>query len=138
MKREATMRKAYTVASAAAIAATLWSPAVSDELRPMKYKVTVVEQVRHEITVEADVERAARTVALLEAHRTSGSLIPAWKPSPRTVLAHVHEADDFAVIDIEPLPSRAAPEPDRSPVPLEIDAADSRTGANASVVSGAP
>jgi hypothetical protein len=125
MKQEATMRKAYEVASgllaAAAIAATLWSPAVSDELRPTKYKVTVLEQVRHEITVEADVERA-RNVALLEARRTSGSPNPAWKPSPRIVLAHVHEANNFAVIDVEPLPSRATPEPDRTPVPLEIDA----------------
>jgi hypothetical protein len=37
----------------AAIAATFWSPAVSDELRPIKYKVTVMEQVRYEITVKA-------------------------------------------------------------------------------------
>jgi hypothetical protein len=120
------MRKAYTDAgcllAAAAIAASLWSPAASNELRPIKYKVTVLEQVRHEITVEAGVERAARTVALLEARRTSGSPNPAWKPWPRTVLAHVHEANDFAVIDIEPLPPRATPEPDRSPVALEIDA----------------
>jgi hypothetical protein len=106
----------------AAIAATFWSPAVSDELRPIKYKVTVMEQVRHEITVRADREYAARTVALLEARRTSGSPNPKWKPSPPSVLAHVHEANDFAVIDIEPLPSRATREPDRSPVPLEIDA----------------
>jgi hypothetical protein len=41
---------------ATAIAATLWSPAVSDELRPMQYKIRVLEQVRHEITVEADQE----------------------------------------------------------------------------------
>ena len=120
------MRKAYAVASgvlgAVAIAATRWSPANSDELRPIKYKVTVIEQVRHEITVEAEKDYAARTVALLEARRTSGSRNPGWKPSPKSVLAHVHEADDFAVIDIEPLPSRAPPEPDRSPVPLEIDA----------------
>ncbi|MBV9288403.1 MAG: hypothetical protein JO288_11390 [Hyphomicrobiales bacterium] len=103
------MRKAYEVASsllaAAAIAVTLWSPAVSDELPLMKYKVTVLEQVRHEITVKADVERAALAVALLEARRTSGSPNPAWKPSPPTVLAHVREVHDFAVTDIEPLPS---------------------------------
>jgi hypothetical protein len=114
MKREATMRKAYEVASgllaAAATAATLWSPAVSDELRPINYKVTVMEQVRHEITVKADKEYAARTVALLEARRISGSPNPRWKPSPKSVLAHVHEADDFAVIGIEPLPSPATPE----------------------------
>lgn len=120
------MGKAYVGASgvlgAAAIAATLWSPADSDELRPMKYKVTVLEQVHHEITVEADEERAARTIGLLEARRTSGSPSPAWKPWPRTVLAHVHETNDFAVIDIEPLPSGLALEADRSPVPLEIEA----------------
>jgi hypothetical protein len=94
----------------AAIAATVWSPAISDELRPINYKVTVMEQVRHEITVKADKEYAARAVALLEARRTSGSPNPRWKPSPKSVLAHVHEADDFAVIGIEPLPSPATPE----------------------------
>lgn len=94
----------------AAIAATVWSPAISDELRPINYKVTVMEQVRHEITVKADKEYAVRAVALLEARRTSGSPNPLWKPSPKSVLAHVHEADDFAVIGIEPLPSPATPE----------------------------
>jgi hypothetical protein len=93
----------------AAIAAAFWSPAVADELQP-KYKVTVMEQVRHEITVKADMEYAARTVALLEARRTSGSPNPGWKPSPPSVLAHEREADDFAVIGIEPL-SPATPEP---------------------------
>ena len=62
-------------AIAATIAATFWSPAVSDELQPIEYKVTVMEQVRHEITIKADKEYAARTVALLEARRTSGSPI---------------------------------------------------------------
>ena len=103
--------KLLKTAFAVAIAATFWSPAVSDELRPMKYEVTVLEQVHHKITVEANQECAARTVALLEALRTSGSSNPAWKPSPTSVLAHVHEANDFAVIDIEPLPWRAAVEP---------------------------
>jgi hypothetical protein len=98
-------------AFAAAIAATFWSPAVSDELRPMRYKVTVLEQIRHEITVEANKECAARTVGLLEARRTSGSSHPEWEPSPSTVLAHVQQANDFAVIDIEPLPWRASVEP---------------------------
>jgi hypothetical protein len=97
-------------AIAATIAATFWSPAVSDELQPIEYKVTVLEQVRHEITIKADKEYAARTVALLEARRTSGSPNPGWKPSPPSVLARVHEADDFAVIGIEPLPSPATPE----------------------------
>jgi hypothetical protein len=106
------------IALAAAIAAAFWSPAVSDELRPTKYKVVVLEQVQHEITVEADGEWAARTVALLEARRTSGSPNPAWKPSPPAVLAHVREADDFGVIEIEPRPSRAPPEPHPGPIPL--------------------
>jgi hypothetical protein len=112
----------FKTAFAAAIAATFWSPAVSDELRPVRYKVTVVEQVRHEITVEANKECAARTVGLLEARRTSGSSHPEWEPSPPTVLAHVHEANDFAVIDIEALPWRSTVELDRGPIPSEIDA----------------
>ena len=107
-------------AFAAVIVATFWSPAVSDELRPMTYKVTVLELVRHEITVEANKECAARTVALLEARRTSGSSHPEWEPSPPTVLAHVHEANDFAVIDIEAW--RSTVELDRGPIPPEIDA----------------
>jgi hypothetical protein len=120
------MRKSHEVASgllaAAAIVATLWSPAISDELRPIKYKVTLLEQVGHEFTIEAHDESAARAVALLEAHRTLGSRNPAWKPGPPTVLAHVHEGTDFAVIDIEPLPSLATPDQHLGPVPLEIDA----------------
>jgi len=107
---------------AATIAASFCSLAVSDELRPIQYKITVVEQVRHEIIVEADEAWGARTVALLEARRTSGSPNPAWKPSPPAVLAHVHEASDFAVTDIEPVPSRGAPEPHRDPIPVEIEA----------------
>ena len=43
--------------------------------RLRSYTITVLEQIHHEITVEASEERAARTVALLEARRTSGSLI---------------------------------------------------------------
>jgi hypothetical protein len=108
-------------AFAAAIAtATFSSPAVADELRLMKYKLTVLEEVRHEITVEAVDEGAARIVALLEARRTSGSPNPAWRPSPPAVLAHRHEANDFAVIGVEPLLPQAAPEPDRGPIPLEL------------------
>jgi len=44
------------------------SPAVCDELR--SYTVTVMEQIRHEITVEANEDYAARADALLEARRT--------------------------------------------------------------------
>jgi hypothetical protein len=104
----------------AVITAAFWSPGISDELRPTKYKVTVLEQVRHEITIAADEEWAARTVALLEARRTSGSPNPAWKPSPSIVLGHVHEANEFAVIDLELLPSGAAPEPHRDNIPFEL------------------
>ena len=75
---------------------TFCSPAVCDELR--SYTVTVMEQIRHEITVEASEEYAARTDALLEARRTSGSGKPWWEPSPPTVLAHARQAGGFAVI----------------------------------------
>jgi hypothetical protein len=111
-------RTALAFAFATAIAASLWSPAVSDELRPVKYKVTLMVQVRHEIIVEAHEELAARTVALLEMCRTSGWPNPAWNPSPRSVLAHVHGADEFAVIDIEPLAPAATP---RRPIPPKAD-----------------
>jgi hypothetical protein len=88
---------------AAAIAAT-GSPAVSNDLR--SYTVTVMEEVRHEITVEAAEEYAARSDALLEARRTSGSGKPWWEPSPPTVLAHARQASGFAVIAVEPVPIR--------------------------------
>jgi hypothetical protein len=81
--------------------ATFCAPAGAAELR--SYTVTVLEQIRYDITVEANEESAARTVALLEAHRTSRFGDPAWKPSPPAVLADAHEAGDFAVIMVEPL-----------------------------------
>jgi hypothetical protein len=59
-------------AALATVIATIWSPAICDEVR--SYTVTVVEPIRHEITVEAAEEYAARSDALLEARRTSGSL----------------------------------------------------------------
>ena len=110
----AVMASALALSSAARAQETFWSPAVAGELRP-QYTVTVLEQVRHKITVEVDGEHAARTVALLEARRTSGSPNPLWKPKPAAVLAHMRDPNDFAVIDVEPKPSRSSPEPHRAP-----------------------
>jgi hypothetical protein len=87
-------------AALATVIGTIWSPAICDELR--SYTVTVMEQVRHEITVEASEEYAARADALLEARRTSGSGKPWWEPSPSTVLAHARQAGGFAVVEIKP------------------------------------
>jgi hypothetical protein len=89
-----------TAAALAAMAA-FWSPAGAAELQ--SYRVTVLEQTRYDITVDANEESAARTLALLEARRTSRFGHPAWNPSPPRILAHVREADDFAVIKVEPL-----------------------------------
>ena len=58
-------------ATLSAAISVICSPAVCDELR--SYTVTVMEQIRHEITVEANEDYAARAGALLEARRTSGS-----------------------------------------------------------------
>ena len=82
---------------------TFWSPTICDESR--SYMVTVLEQIRHEITVEAGAENAARTIGLLEAHRTSGSAKPSWEPSSPSVSAHGRQADGFSVIAIEPAPT---------------------------------
>ena len=87
--------------AALAAMATFWAPAGAAELQ--SYRVTVLEQVRYDITVDANEESAARTLALLEARRTSRFANPAWKPSPPAILAHAREADDFAVIKVEPL-----------------------------------
>jgi hypothetical protein len=95
---------------------TFCSPALCDELR--SYTVTVMEQVRHEITVEAAAEYAARTDALLEARRTSGPGKPWWEPSPPSVLAHARQSGGFAVIAIEPVPSRPGPYPGQARVAL--------------------
>jgi hypothetical protein len=80
------------------------SPAFGDELRT--YTVIVMEQIRHEITVEATEAYAARTDALLEARRTSGSGKPWWEPSPPSVSAHARQADGFVVIGVNPVPAR--------------------------------
>ena len=77
------------------------SPAGSAE--PQSFAVTVVEQTRYDITVDANEEYAAQTDALLEARRTSGSCKPWWGPSPPTVISHAREAADFSVIKVEPL-----------------------------------
>ena len=103
-------------AALATVIATIWSPAICDEVR--SYTVTVVEQIRHEITVEAAEEYAARSDALLEARRTSGSGKPWWGPSPLTVLAHARQAGGFTVIDIKP--ALATPWPYPGQIRLEI------------------
>jgi hypothetical protein len=92
------------------------SPAIADELRT--YKVVVMEQIRHEITVEATEDYAARTDALLEARRTSGSGKPWWEPSPPSVLAHARQADGFVVIDIKPVAATPVSYPGKARVAL--------------------
>jgi hypothetical protein len=98
---------------------TFCSPATCDELRV--YTVTVMEQIRHEITVDAAADYAARTDALLEARRISGSGKPWWEPSPPSVLAHARQSGGFAVIAIEPVPTRPGHHPGQTR--LEIIAA---------------
>jgi hypothetical protein len=63
----------------------------------------VLEQTRYDITLDANEESAARTLALLEARRTSRFGNPASNPSPPAILAHAREADGFAVIRVDPL-----------------------------------
>jgi hypothetical protein len=103
-------------ATLAAAISSFCSPACCDELRP--YTVTVMEQIRHEITIEANEDYAARTDALLEARRTSGSGKPWWEPSPPSVLAHARQSGGFAVIAIEPVPARPGPYPGKARVAL--------------------
>jgi hypothetical protein len=95
-------------ATLAAMAA-FWPPAGAAELQ--LYTVTVLEQTRYDITVEANQESAARTIALLEARRTSGSGKPWWGPSPPSVFAHARQAGGFAVIDIKPMLTTPGPYP---------------------------
>jgi hypothetical protein len=95
---------------------TFCLPAIGDELR--SYTVTVIEQIRHEITVEAPEEYAARNDALLEARRTSGSGKPWWEPPPPSVLAHARQPYGFAAIAIEPVPARPGPYPGKARIAL--------------------
>jgi hypothetical protein len=99
-------------ATLATVIATSGSPAVCDDLRP--YTVTVMEQTRHEIVVGAFDEYAARSDALLEARRTSGSGKPWWGPSPANVSVHARQAAGFAVIDINRVPTTPGPYPDQT------------------------
>jgi hypothetical protein len=89
-----------TTPATLAAMATFWAPAGAAELQ--SYTITVLEQIRYDITVDANEESAARTLALLEARRTSRFGDPAWKPASPAILAHAREAD-FAVIKVEPL-----------------------------------
>jgi hypothetical protein len=103
-------------ATLAAPISTFCSPAIGDELR--SYTVTVMEQIRHEITVVAAEESAARADALLETRRTSGSGKPWWEPSPPSVLARARQADGFAVIDIKIAPTTPRPYPGKVRIAL--------------------
>jgi hypothetical protein len=87
-------------------------PAICDELR--SYTVIVMQQTRHEITVRAVAESAARTIGLLEARRISGSGEPRWEPSPPGVLAHALQAGGVAVIDIKRAPTWPGYDPGRN------------------------
>jgi hypothetical protein len=74
-----------------------------------------MQQIRHEITVEAE-EYMARSDALLEARRISGSGKPRWGPSPPTILAHARQSGDFAVIDFKPVLATPRPYPGQTRV----------------------
>ena len=106
-------------ATLAAAISSICSPATCDELRA--YTVTVMEQIRHEITVVATEESAARADALLETRRTSGSGKPWWEPSPPSVFAHTRQSGGLAVISINPMPARPGHDPSRNS--LEVVAA---------------
>jgi hypothetical protein len=69
------IRIGKTLAALAALA-TFCTPATSAESQ--RYTVTVLEQIRSEITVEANEEYAARAMALLEARRISRFGSPVW------------------------------------------------------------
>ena len=102
-------------ATLAAVIAISCSSAIADELR--SYTVIVMEQIRHEITVEATEAYAARSDALLEARRTSGPGKPWWEPAPPSVLAHARQAGGFAVSTSRPCP----PAPGRHPGQMRLE-----------------
>ena len=81
-----------------------FAPIVGEPTYKFNFKLTIVQQTCHRITIAADSENEALTLALSEARQTSGwPRWPRWL-APLGVLAHERLTESFQVSAIERLP----------------------------------
>ena len=76
-------------------------PVVGKPTYEARFKFIIAQQIRHKITVEANSETEARTIALAEARQTSG-----WRRwiAPLQILAHEQTPGACQVSAVERLP----------------------------------
>jgi hypothetical protein len=77
------------------------APVVGKPTYKASFKFTIAQQIRHQITVAANSENEARTIALAEARQTSRW--PGWL-APLEILAHKQAPGTFQVTAVERLP----------------------------------
>jgi hypothetical protein len=80
-----------------------FAPLVGEPTYRFNFKLTIIEQTRHRITVAANCENDALRLALSEVSQKSRW--PHWL-GPLAVLAHEHSTESLQVSAIERLPPR--------------------------------
>ena len=78
-----------------------FGPVVVKPTCKASFKFTIAQQIRHQITVAANSENEARTIALAEARQTSHW--PRWL-APLEILAHEQTPGACQVTAVERLP----------------------------------
>jgi hypothetical protein len=78
-----------------------FAPVVGEPTYKASFKLIIAQQIRHQITVAANSESEARTIALAEARRTSRR--GRWL-APLEILAHEQTPGFFQVTAVERLP----------------------------------
>ncbi len=76
-----------------------FAPVVGKPTHEASFKFTIAQQICHQITVAANSENEARTVALAEARQTSR-----WRLAPLEILAHEQTLGACQVTAVERLP----------------------------------
>jgi hypothetical protein len=78
-----------------------FAPVVGKPTYKASFKFTIAQQIRHRVTVAANSENEARTIALAEARRTSRWRL--WL-APLEILAHEQAPGAYQVTTVERLP----------------------------------
>ena len=78
-----------------------FAPLVGEPTYRFNFKLTIIQQTRHRITIAANTENEALRLALSEASQTSRR--PRWL-APLAVSAHERLTESFQVSAIERLP----------------------------------
>jgi hypothetical protein len=81
--------------------AAAFAPVVGKPTCEASFKLIIAQQIRHQITVAANSENEARTIALAEARQTSR-----WRRwlAPLEILAHEQTPGGFQVTAVKRLP----------------------------------